>query len=77
MKNRKAPEEKRRRSHGRKVFIGLTLGALLLPYAHASMRNSKPGYLRSAGSQPAALQTVAKKLSSVCSVTSATLKART
>jgi putative tryptophan/tyrosine transport system substrate-binding protein len=45
MKNRKAPEEKRRRSHGRKVFIGLTLGALLFalcPCVHAQQQARIP-----------------------------------
>src|ERR1700752_1645611 len=50
MKNRKAPEEKRRTSHGRNVFLGLTLGGLLFalcPCAHAQqqVRIPKIGWL--------------------------------
>ena len=50
MTNRKAPDEKPRRSHGRKVLIGLTFGALLFalcPCTHAQQqaRISKIGWL--------------------------------
>src|SRR5262245_40355374 len=45
MNNRKAGEENRRRSHRRKVFIGLTLGALLFalcPCTHAQQQGKIP-----------------------------------
>jgi putative tryptophan/tyrosine transport system substrate-binding protein len=69
MKNRKAPEEKRRRSHGRKVFIGLTLGALLFalcpcPCAHAQQQASIPkiGWLSARRASNSGQETIVRML---------------
>ena len=69
MKNRKAPEGKRRRSHGRKVFIGLTLGALLFalcpcPCAHAQQQASIPkiGWLSARRASNSGQETIVRML---------------
>jgi len=67
MKNRKAPEQKRRRSHGRKVFIGLTLGALLFalcPCAHAQQqaRIPKIAWLSARRASPSGQETIVRML---------------
>src|SRR4029434_3975249 len=67
MKNRKAPEENRRRSHGRKVFIGLVLGALLFglcPCAHAPQQTRIPkiGWLSARRASNAGQETIVRML---------------
>jgi putative ABC transport system substrate-binding protein len=67
MKNRKAPEENRRRSHGRKVFIGLTLGTLLFalcPCAHAQQQDRIPriGWLSVRSASTSGQQTIIRML---------------
>ena len=69
MKNRKAPEEKRRRSHARKVFLGLTLGVLLFAlcpcaYAQQQARLPKIGWLsaRRASNPPSGQETIVRML---------------
>jgi putative tryptophan/tyrosine transport system substrate-binding protein len=67
MKNRKALEENRRRSHRRKAFIGLTLGALLFvlcPCAHAQQQVSLPkiGWLSARRASPTGQETIIRML---------------
>src|SRR4030095_12145140 len=67
MKNRKAPEENRRRSHGRKVFIGLTLGYLLFalcPCAHAQQQTRIPkiGWLSARRASNTGQETIVRML---------------
>ena len=67
MINRKAPEEKRRRNRGRKVFIGLTLGALLFalcPCAHAQQQARIPkfGWLSARHASNSGQETIVRML---------------
>jgi putative tryptophan/tyrosine transport system substrate-binding protein len=67
MINRKTPNEALRRSHGRKVFIGLTLGALLFalyPCAHAQQqaRIPKIGWLSTRRASPIGREIIVRML---------------